>query len=118
MCPTDKIQVMSVQEFTDDVGSEGEADTSVVFSPTVDVFVRIGPQQVAQQTCVWHVCRPHDAPDLLHTLQVWAQASVATEDLLVDDGCDRQTVETVCECLPQFDVVSSFTYMKTRLNQF
>ena len=28
------------------------------------------------------------------------------EDLLVDDGCDGQTVETVSECLPQLNVVT------------
>lgn len=28
------------------------------------------------------------------------------EDLLVDDGCNWQAVEAVCECLPQLDVVS------------
>ena len=32
-----------------------------------------------------------------------------TEDLLVNDGRDWQTVETVCERLPQFDVVTSLT---------
>lgn len=31
------------------------------------------------------------------------------KDFLVDDGGDRQTVETVCKRLPQFDVIPSFT---------
>lgn len=29
------------------------------------------------------------------------------EDFLVDDGCDWQTVEAVCECLPKLDVITS-----------
>ena len=29
------------------------------------------------------------------------------KDLLVDDGCDRQAIEAVGECLPQLDVISS-----------
>lgn len=29
------------------------------------------------------------------------------EDLFVDDGCDGKTVETICESLPQLDVVPS-----------
>jgi hypothetical protein len=32
---------------------------------------------------------------------------MATEDLLVDYGGHRQAVETVCERLPQLDVVPS-----------
>lgn len=34
---------------------------------------------------------------------------MATEDLLVNDGCDGQTVEAVGEGLPQLYVVSPFT---------
>ena len=37
-------------------------------------------------------------------MKVGRQAAVAAEDLLVDDGSDRQTVEAVGERLPQFDV--------------
>lgn len=33
------------------------------------------------------------------------------EDLLVDDGCDWQTVETVRERLPQLDVVPPLTFI-------
>ena len=33
------------------------------------------------------------------------------EDLLVDDGRDWQTVEAVCECFPQFNVVPSFAFV-------
>lgn len=35
--------------------------------------------------------------------------SVATEDLLIDDGCDWQTVEAVSKGLPQLNVVPPFT---------
>ncbi len=57
-------------------------------------------------TCVWYVCGSHDAPDLFHGLQVWTEASVTAEDLLVHDGGDGQAVEAVRERLPQLDVES------------
>ena len=38
--------------------------------------------------------------------------SVATEDLLVHDGCNGQAVETVSEGLPQLDVVAPLTYKR------
>lgn len=40
------------------------------------------------------------------------------EDLLVDDGGDGEAVETICECLPQFDVVSALAYKKSRTNKY
>lgn len=71
------------------------------------VLVRIAPQQIAQQSGVGHVRRPHDAPNLLHALQIGTEAAMAAEDLLVDDGGNRQTVEAVGERFPQLDVVAS-----------
>jgi len=35
---------------------------------------------------------------------------MATENLLINNGCDGQTVEAVSEGLPQLYVVSPFTY--------
>ena len=61
-------------------------------------------------TCVRNVGGPHDPADLLHALEVGAEAAVAAEDLLVHDGGDGQTVETVREGLPQLNVVSPLTY--------
>ena len=54
-----------------------------------------------------YVGRSHDSPDLLHGVQVRAQAAVHGEDLLVDDGSDGQAVEAISESLPKLDVVSS-----------
>lgn len=47
-------------------------------------------------------------------LEVWTKSAMATEDLLVDDGGHRQTVETVGEGLPQLDVVASLAWKKTQ----
>lgn len=35
--------------------------------------------------------------------------SMATEDLLINNGCDRQAVKAVCEGLPQLNVVPPLT---------
>lgn len=107
MRPADEVKVVFVEEFADDLGAEGEADSSVVLSPAHGVLVRVGPQQVTQQALVGHVSRPHDTTDLLHALQVGTEAAVAAEDLLVDYGRHRQAVEAVGERLPQLDVVAA-----------
>lgn len=33
------------------------------------------------------------------------------EDLLIDDGGNRQAVEAICECLPQLDVVAALAFV-------
>jgi hypothetical protein len=43
VCAADEIHVMFLEEAGYHVRSKGERDTSVVFAPARDVFVRIGP---------------------------------------------------------------------------
>ncbi len=48
-----------------------------------------------------------DLADLVHVLQVGAEAAVAAEDLAVNDRGHGERVETVRERLPQLDVVAA-----------
>lgn len=97
---TDQVQIVTIQEFADNISSESEGHSSVVLAPALHVFVGIGPQQVTEETGVRDVSGSHDAADLFHGLQVGRKAAVTTKDLLVDDGCDRQTVEAIGERFP------------------
>ncbi len=107
MRAANEIQVVLVQELGHYLDAEGERDAAVVLAPARNVLVRVAPEQVAEQTLVGHVCGSHDAADLLHGLQVGREATVAAEDLLVDDGRHGQTVEAVGEGLPELDVVAA-----------
>lgn len=49
----------------------------------------------------------HDTADLFHRVEIRAQTTVHGEDLLVDDGGNREAVEAVGKSLPKFDVVSA-----------
>lgn len=71
MGPADQVHVVFVEELCDHVGAKSEGDAAVVLTPAEHVFVRVGPQQVAQQALVGHVGGPHDPSDLLHGLEVW-----------------------------------------------
>lgn len=97
---TYQIEVVFVQELADDLRAEREADAPVVLAPAHLVLVGVGPEQIAEQTLVGHVGRSHYPTDLLHRLEVGAEAPVTAEDLLIDDGGHRQTVETVGERFP------------------
>lgn len=87
MGTADEIHVMFLQEARYDVGAEGEGHASVVFAPAGDVLVRVGPQEIAEETAVGNLCagksancyplrdpgtdaayisRPHNPTDLLH----------------------------------------------------
>ena len=43
---------MLLQKTRDDVRPEGEGHASIVFAPTSDILVRVGPQQVAEESAV------------------------------------------------------------------
>ena len=58
-----------------------------------------------------YISRAHDAADLLHGVQIGAQATVHGEDLLIDDCGDGQAVEAISEGLPKLDVVPSLAFV-------
>ena len=107
MRTADQVQVVPLQERRHHVVPEGERHATVVLTPSNNILVWIGPQQIAQQPGVGDISRPHDALDLVHGRKLGRQASMHGEDLVVDDCRDRQAVEAVRERLPQFDVVAT-----------
>ena len=116
MRATDQIHVVFLQEARDYVWTKREGDPTVVLAPARNIFVRIGPEQVAKQATVRdlscisldlsnllrhsYISRSHHTPDLLHGIEIRAQTTMHSEDLLVDDSRDRQAIEAVRESLP------------------
>jgi hypothetical protein len=133
---TYEVHIMFLEEPGNDIGAKGEGDTAIVLAPARDVLVRIRPKKIAEQAavrnlvtrmlaptwvicvnyrdekevlslCITYVSGAHDATDLLHRVQVRAEATVHGKDLLIDDGGNGQAVEAVGKRLPQLDVVST-----------
>ena len=48
----DEVHIMLIEESGNDIGAECERDTTVVFAPSCDVLVGVGPEQVAKQAAV------------------------------------------------------------------
>lgn len=46
-------------------------------------------------TCIWDIRGSHDSSNLFHVLQIRAESTVAAENLLIDQGCDWQAIETI-----------------------
>ena len=64
-----QVEVVLLQEDAHYVWTEDEADSSVVLLPTVHVLLWVGPEQIAEQSCVWNVSWPHNSSDLLHVAE-------------------------------------------------
>ena len=52
-----EVEIVTVEEFGDDVGAEGEGHAAVVLTPALLVGLRVRPQHVAQQALIRHLCR-------------------------------------------------------------
>lgn len=107
---------MLFEEHLDNVFTEGLTNASVGIHPPISQFVRIRPEEVADEPSVGHVRGPHDVAHLLEVVQLGRQTAVHAEDFLVDECSDRQVVEQICEQLPQFDVLPAFALVLETLN--
>ena len=51
--------------------TKGETDASVIFSPSLYIFVGIGPKEITEQTSIGNIGRPHNSLDLLERREFW-----------------------------------------------
>ena len=103
-----QIEVCACKELGHHVLAEREAHAAITLTPATNASdLRIRPQQVAQQTRVRNLRRARDSPQLLKALQFWRKAGVYTEDLLLHDRAEGETVKNLVEQLPHPDVVPS-----------
>ena len=98
---------MLLIELLDYAFTESKTDTPIIVSILLDSSLRIRPQQVAQQSRIWHICWSHDILDLLQILELWTQASMHAKNLLINQCCNGQGVENITENFPKSDGVAS-----------
>ena len=56
-----------------------------------------------------YICWAHDATNLLHRVQIRTQTTVHSENLLINDGRNRQAIEAIGEGFPELDIVPPLT---------
>lgn len=70
MCATHQIQFVLVAEFFDFLRAKYNGDAPVLIvvpaGPRVIALTRVGPQQVAHETFLWHICWPLNLSNLVH----------------------------------------------------
>lgn len=52
MGAANEVHIVLLQKARDDIRSEGERDTSIVFAPSSDIFVGVRPEEVAEESAV------------------------------------------------------------------
>lgn len=71
------------------------------------IFVGIRPEQITQETLVWHVGRSSDFAELVELVKVRTQTTMHAQNLVINQSGNWQAVEHVNELLPDFDRESS-----------
>jgi hypothetical protein len=82
----------------------------IIRSPILDVG-RVTPEKIVQKSVLGHFHRPRYFPDVIHIGKIRRKATVNAEYLLCNDGGERETVENICEGLPDFDVAASLAFV-------
>ena len=67
-------------------------------------IVRVGPEQVAHGTLVGHLDHAVNIANHVQRVQAGRESAVQAEDLVLDDGGQRQVIEEVGEVLPHVRV--------------
>ena len=73
------------------------------YSPTAPV-IWVGPKQIAHGSFMWHFLYAVEGPDVVERVNAGGEAAVQTEDLVVNQGGEREVVEEVCEVFPDIGV--------------
>ena len=62
-----------------------KAHTPIIISPTLDIKLRIRPEQIAKQSSIWHILWPSLLVDALKVVQVGTEATMHTQDTIIYD---------------------------------
>lgn len=111
MGAANQIQIVLVQELSNNILPKGERDTPVVLTPSIDFLVGVRPEEVAQETSIRDICRPDDALHLVQAGELRAETTVHAEDLFIDHCRAGEAVEAVRECLPKLDAEPTLAFV-------
>ena len=107
MSTADEVQIMLVQKLGDNILPERERYAPIIFAPTVDFLVGVGPKEIAQESGIRHIGGSHNALDLIQAGKLGAESSVHAKDFLVNDCRGGEAVEAVGKGLPKLDTETS-----------
>lgn len=89
MGSTYEIKIMLLQEFGHLISSKSIGNTPIILPPSLDISVRISPQQITQEALVRHIHRPLYGPYLIQALYLRRQPTMHAQYFILDDSGDR-----------------------------
>lgn len=98
-----KSQTVVVVERLGYILAKGVTCTTRRYSPATPV-VWVRPEQIAHGTFVWNLLNAVERPNIVQSVDAGRQTAVQTEDLIIDQGSERQVVEQVCKVFPDIRV--------------
>ena len=99
MSSSDQRKTVVVVERFRDILAERVSRTSWRYSPSAAV-IWIGPEEIAHWAFVRNLLNTVESSDVVQGIDGWGETAVEAEDLVVDEGGERQVVEEVGEVLP------------------
>jgi hypothetical protein len=116
MRTANQVNIVLLIESRYDFLTESKGDTTVVFTPPLNILIGIGPEEVAQEASVRDVSRSHNSLDLLERAKLRAQTTVHAENFFINNSSNGKAIEAVSEGLPQLDVISAFALVVETIN--
>jgi len=65
MGSADQINIVLLAECLNDFTTKSKTDSTIILTPALNVFIRIRPKEIAQQSSIRNISRSHDSLDLL-----------------------------------------------------
>ena len=94
-------------ELSNDVLAKDETDSSVVIGPTLDIDFGVRPEQVTEKSSIRHILRSCLLIDALKIIKVGAEATMHTENTIVNNGRNGKNIETNAKLSPNSHIVPS-----------
>ena len=107
MGSADKVDVILLEELLDDGLTEGVGNASIVLTPARLTLLGVGPEQVAEESILRNLSWACYLLELCHSDELWRQAAVHTQDLIIDESGDGHAVKDVLELFPDADGVAA-----------
>lgn len=85
MRPSNQLRSVHLIKALDTVLSKNEASTTWTDTPALNFFW-VAPHQIAHGSLVRHLLLPIDSLNLIKCVNVWREATVHAEDLLIYNG--------------------------------
>jgi hypothetical protein len=86
-----------------DILAKSVARTTRGYAPATPV-IWVGPKQVTHWALMRHLLYAVERSNVIQCVDAWRQATMQTEDLVVDQGSKREVVEEVRKVLPDVGV--------------